>query len=518
MQKMSVGATLCGTLVLCFLASHAAFAEPLLDGRFNLNPQPDGRSVFAVQGWAVAQCDEPGTHPVEVVLFIDDVEIRRGSPFLAWPGVEELHPDVPGAELAGFSGQVDPARLGLGEHSLEVMVEACGLKRSLGTRSFRVEPPTSSWVAVPILLALLAAVGLLGTGLVRLRPLREAMRGLPGVVVAISAGVVAVVVAAQHLAAPVREIDGGLFAPLANWDGNYYLDLATGGYGSGTDPSIAFLPLFPMVLRMLSFLPGPLELFGALFNLAAFAAAVVLLRKLYPDRDHAVLFFAVFPFAFFHMVVYTEALTLLLAVAFVTAVRGRRLPWVALLGFLAALCRIPAIALVCFAIGPLLRKDWRAASVIVAAPVCGMVGWMTWLGFSRGDPFVFLHAQSEFGRSTAFHPGVFLDYLASLSSRGGMVWWELGALFAVLAGAAALTRLRRFDEALYCASVVLIPLFSMRLACLNRYALAAFPVFILVGSRLAGSMPRMVFRLVIAAELVGLVYFAARFGLQYWVG
>lgn len=507
-----------GALALCILAVHTVGAEPVLDGWFELRPEPDGRSVFSVHGWAVAVCDEPSSTLPEVALVIDGEEILRGHPFFTWPGLDQRYPEIVDSGQTGFIGEVDPASLGPGEHQLEVVVEACGIARSLGSRSFLTSPPTSNLIAIPVLLGLLAATGLLGFGLARLRRDRRVIRRLPACVAGVSLAVLAVVVGARHLADAVMTIGGGFFAPLANWDGNFYLGLAANGYGNEVNSSFAFFPLFPAVLSLLSLLPGPLELFGALFNIGVFVVAVALMRRLYPEQDAGIVFFAVLPFAFFHFVVYTEALSLLLALAFVSAVRDRRLVSVACFGFLAAVCRIPAIALVVFSLGPFWRRDWRTASVAVAAPVLGLAGWMAWLGVTTGEPLALLRAMDQFGRTTAFDPGGFLDLLASLPGRGGMVWWELGSLVVILVGSAALARLGRYEEALYSAALVLIPVFSMRLTSINRYALAAFPVFILLGGRLAGVLPRTAFWLLIAAEVLGLFFFAGRFGLQYWVG
>ena len=492
-------------------------ADTLLDGTFDLHPTPDGRSVFAVQGWAVGHCEESPAS-IEVVLLVDGVEQMRGRPFLAWPGVEELYPDVVGADLAGFSGQVDPRLFAVGPHRIEVVAVACGLQKSLGERTFETVPPTSPWFAVPVLLLLLLGIGLLGLGILHLRKDRAAIRGLPIAAATVAALIIVTVVGARHMADAAQEIPSGLFAPLANWDGRFYLDLASSGYGSGPGLSFAFLPLFPVVLALLSMIPVPLEIAGTLFNLGCFAAALVLLRKLYPEEDRGVLFFAALPFAFFHVVVYTEALALLLAVAFVYAVRERRTVWIVVLGFLAAVCRVPAIALACFSVEPFLQGNRRVAAAAAIGPAAGLASWMAWLGITTGDPLILVRVQGDFGRSTQFDPGVFVDHLLSLPSRGGMVWWELGAAVIVLAGAAALARLRRFGEALYSMAVVVIPLATMSLTSMNRYALAAFPVFIMLGVRLAGSIPRVAFVAVVAVELVSLFYFAARFGLQYWVG
>ncbi len=509
---------MCLVVVSVVLFSQVVTGATILDGSYQLHPKPDGKTPFAVRGWAVASCDPPQTAPTEVVLTIDDEEVLRGRPSSAWPGVEERYPDVPGAAFAGFSGEVNPAKLQPGDHHLEVIVEACGLKKSLGSRSFRVAHQTSSWVAVLVLTAMLAVVALFGFALAGLKSARGSIRHLPAAVAATSFVVLAILVGARHVGEAVIEIGGGIFAPLANWDGRYYLGLAIDGYGTQVNAPFAFFPLFPVVLRLLSWLPIPLELSAALLNGCLFVIAVVLLRRLYPEKDHAIVIFAALPFAFFHLVVYTEALALVLALAFVVAVRDRRLWAVLVFGVLAGLCRVPGPALACFSIGPLCRRDWRTASVAATSPFLGTMLWMLYLGVKVGDPLAFVHVQSEFGRTSFFEFGGFLDLLKSLPTRGGMVWWEFGSLVVVLVGSAVLIRLRRYDEALYSAAMVLLPILSMRLTSVNRYALAAFPVFVVLGGRIAGVLPRGVFWAIVAAEVAGLFYFAARFGLQHWVG
>jgi hypothetical protein len=126
--------------------------------------------------------------------------------------------------------------------------------------------------------------------------------------------------------------------------------------------------------------------------------------------------------------------------------------------------------------------------------------------------------MTEFGRAVTFHPGRLLDLLMSVPGRGVFTWWELGFTTVVLVGSAALAARRRFGEALYSAALVLMPLYTVRLNSLNRYALAAFPVFLLIGGLLAGRLQKRAFYAVIVLETALLIYHAARFGQQYWVG
>jgi len=99
-----------------------------------------------------------------------------------------------------------------------------------------------------------------------------------------------------------------------------------------------------------------------------------------------------------------------------------------------------------------------------------------------------------------------------------MTWWELGFATLVLIGAAALGVRGRWGEALYSTVLVLMPLYTVRLTSLNRYSLGAFPVFLLLGGLLAGRLPKRGFYAVVTGEVALLLYFAARFGQQHWVG
>jgi hypothetical protein len=504
--------------VTLLATSPVSAVGPLIDGYCALPSTPDGRAPFAVHGWAVADCGEGNHEPPELVLRVDGAELLRGRPFTAWPGISEKYPDIPGSDLAGFWAQVDPAHLAVGEHDLEVVALACGIERTLLRENFSVSKPTSSLIAGPLLLLCLGILAAIGCAIARFRDRFWPIPRLPGIVALGSLLVIVIVVLAPRLAGSVREIGDGLFGPLANWDGRYYLIIADQGYRADMPELAVFFPLYPALLALLSLLGGPAPLAAALANAGLFVAAIVLMRRLYPEQDNAILFFAVMPFAFFHVVVYTEALALLLALAFVDGLRNRRLGRTAVLGFLAGLTRITGTALILFAIEPLRRKDWRAALTAAAAPAAGLAAWMLALAATTGDPLAFLHAQRQFERSTAFDPGRLLDVLLSSPVRGPFVWWELSLLATVLICSAALLARGRMGEGCYSAAVILLPLFTLRLASLNRYALAAFPVFLLLGGMLASRLPRRVFTVIVAIGMVLLCFFAARFGRQFWVG
>lgn len=487
--------------------------EPEIAGWFELRPkEPGGKTPFAVQGWALAACG-----PAEVRVEVDGRELRRAAPSFAWPGVAEKYPGVAGAGQAGFWIEVDPTLFAAGEHRLAVAVEACGTSRELGGAAFRTAPPTRASIAWPLLALLLGALPFAAGRLLARR--REETGMVPALelrIVLLLAALAATVVAARHWGGSVIAVDGGLFAPLANWDGRYYLTLARDGYTPEQPAAYAYFPLYPAVLHLLMAIPLPPPLLGSLFNAALTLVLVVLLRRLYPGRDRGIALFVCSPFAFFFVATYTEPLALVLAAGFLLALARERPGRAFALGALAGLTRISSLALALVALDHLRQRRYKLALVSLTAPAAGVAIWMAWLWRSTGDPLKFLAAQTRFGRATSFHPGRLLDVLAA-AARGSsaQTWWEIFFLFLVLTGAAALIAKGRWGEGAYSAAAVLLPLATLRLTSLNRYSLAAFPVFVLLGGLLP---PKTVFRVVLAVELALLFYHAARFGQQYWVG
>lgn len=502
--------------VATFLLASSLFAqspEALIAGWYALSPEePGGKTPFAVQGWVLATCG-----PAEVRVAVDGRELWRGRPSFAWPGVAEKYPAVAGADRAGFWTEIDPTLFSPGEHRLEVAVVACGEERALGMTVIRTAPPTAPWIAWPLLLLLLAVVPAFGGLLVA--NLGTATREIPRLELGVALLLVALaltVVVAPRVGSSVLAIDDGAFAPLANWDGRYYLHLAREGYSEEFPETYAFFPLYPALLSVLAVLPLPLPLAASLANAGLFLLLVVLLRRLYPGDDAGVLVVACLPFAFFFVVVYSDALALVLAAGFLLALRRGRTGWAFVLGVAAGLARVSALPLALFALEPLRERRWQPALAAFAAPVAGLGAWMAWLGWTTGDPLKFLHVQAEFGRAATFHPGRLLDAMTTAAARGpSLRWWELFFLVLVLVGAAALVARRRWGEGAYAAAVVLMPLVTLRLTSLNRYALAAFPVYVLLGGLLHR---RWAVRLVVAVELVLSISYAARFGLHYWVG
>jgi hypothetical protein len=192
----------------------------------------------------------------------------------------------------------------------------------------------------------------------------------------------------------------------ARWDSVWFLRIAEHGYDSASGAAAAFYPLYPGTVSVVGWaLFGHYVLAGILVSLAAAFAAFMLLYRVAEERlgadgaRRAVLYLAVFPFAFFLQAVYSESLYLLLTLAaFVLAERRRFLPAGAVTG-LALLTRptaaalLPALALLAWRE----RDRVRALAFLAVAPLV-FAAYPLYLWRAEGDAWAFLHAQRLWNR------------------------------------------------------------------------------------------------------------------------
>jgi hypothetical protein len=228
--------------------------------------------------------------------------------------------------------------------------------------------------------------------------------------------VVAAAFVAEGLLPRNPALTGGDPAPLLRsltaWDGWYYLGIVREGYHispvAGDYRDVAFLPLYPIIVRILS-TPWP-HLAGLVavgVSNAAFLLAMGLLVRLgepYLGRRRAVLaagLLAIYPFASAFAMAYTESLFLLVMVAaFLAAERGHR-AWAGICLALACLARFQGVALVLPLWILFLRRDgWRVRpshAWLLLGPLAA-AGFLLYVGWLSGSLTAFLDAQRAWGR------------------------------------------------------------------------------------------------------------------------
>lgn len=303
-------------------------------------------------------------------------------------------------------------------------------------------------------------------------------------------------------------------------DSGWYYQIARDGYrfvvggapvGLGKAGKIAFFPVYPLLMRYVGRLFGRWAaapyLGGIVVSWAAFALAMVALYHLARlDLEagrarRAVLLVAIFPFAFFYGVVYTESVFLLFTVASFFFFRTRRWTLGGCCGALATATRVngilmvPALAWIAWrSAGPDTRDRWRALLGLLVVP-CGLGAYSLYVYQLTGYPFEWATSIERW----SYYPGgapwlALVRLVQTLSTRPYQYFvTERLAPFDTLNGLSALLFVvavpfvwRRLGAAyaLFMAANLWLPLSSGQYEGLGRYCAVLFPFFIwLAGVR-----------------------------------
>lgn len=301
------------------------------------------------------------------------------------------------------------------------------------------------------------------------------------------------------------------FDTFARWDSGWYVGIARDGYAhvEGGRSNLAFFPAYPMAMRAAGhLLGGRTEHFflgGVLVSWLAFVGAMVMLWKLArldlsaEDADRAVFYAAVFPFAFFFGMAYSESLYLLLMVSTAWAVRTRRWVLAGSVGALAMVSRVNAIV----ALPALAWLAWRAASgdrhhrVSAAIALSAMAaGFALWCGYTymlSGNPLEWAASIKRWD----YHPGQapwqpFVGLVQALATRPYRYFVDdpmaaydaFNGLTALVLAAATPWVWYRFGAGygLFMAVNLALPLSSGQFVGLGRYCSVLFPFAIALAA------------------------------------
>jgi hypothetical protein len=305
--------------------------------------------------------------------------------------------------------------------------------------------------------------------------------------------------------------------PFTRYDGGWYYQIARNGYqfvaggpsvGVGKPGKIAYFPAYPLLMRYAGRLFGrsPVDPYfgGILVSWVAFVLAMVLLLRLAmldvddDQAERAVYLAAIFPFAFFYGVVYTEATFLFFVLA---AFYGFRRGWWivgGVFGGLATATRVngililPALAWIAWRRAKPRMRDWLHAGIGLALVGFGVGLYSIYVYRLSGHPFEWAAAIRRWGyypggapwlalvrlvRVLASHPLAYLagERAAPYDALNGLVglvfvasvpfvWWRLGAVYG-----------------LYMLANLWLPLSSGQYEGLGRYCAVLFPFFILMA-------------------------------------
>ena len=322
----------------------------------------------------------------------------------------------------------------------------------------------------------------------------------------------------------------GFIALHARFDSGFYTTIAGQGYNADT---AAFLPLYPLLIRIgtsvcvpLRGLPLPCSDLGVAFaisNLAALCAVLALYQLARIDSNpdqalRAVFYFLIFPSAFFLSAIYTEPLFIALAASSLLAARRQWWAAATVAGVLAMLTRVTGLCL--FAA---LLLEWRALRTwrdlrwvwLLAIPL-SFVAFEVWLqaqglSYFATEQLIFKRAPLNIDDFAAN-----LDWahvLAHTEAQINLLLDLLLAGFVILVSAIGARRVR-LSYAVFGALCVLLPFSSGQILGLDRFALSAFTVPLMLA-RVGGAWFD---RLYTLAAVLLLALYTLLFVQGYWAG
>ena len=204
--------------------------------------------------------------------------------------------------------------------------------------------------------------------------------------------------------------------PWFGWDTISYLGIAILGYRQ--DASIAFMPLYPGLIRLASPLFAGNHLLAALVLSTLFCiVALILMYELFAATysqaiaSDAVVLFLTFPTAFFLFAGYTESLFIALVLAFWLLARKRRWLLAAVVAGLAALTRLQGVVLSAVLL-------WMMLTSLIEQPAADSMGQLRQL-------FVIFRSSRE-KLLTAIQPAAWLaGLIPSLIAWAYQLWLRL---------------------------------------------------------------------------------------------
>ncbi len=241
----------------------------------------------------------------------------------------------------------------------------------------------------------------IGSRSARPRTWRRTNRLLPPLVVFLAAAILQLTV----LQLMTRPGGPGVRERLLSWDAVWYIRIAADGYPAGwsfdaahpTGNELAFLPLFPMLVRAVHLLTSltydTSALVAALLGSAAAAVLVhELVHRLHGPRAAlpAVALVATQPMAVVLLMGYAEGLFLALAAGALLAAQRQAWLWAGACGFLAGLTRsggaaVGAAVVVAVACELWRRRSWEWLPVTAAALACaGVPAYVLWVASRVG--------------------------------------------------------------------------------------------------------------------------------------
>lgn len=286
-----------------------------------------------------------------------------------------------------------------------------------------------------------------------------------------------------------RNVEDGFWQLHARWDGEWYRDIVTNGYHVrvGEMSNIAFFPIYPALTFIVSRVLPDVETAGVIVSSVLLLGALLVVDRLFRldadsgDVRRAVWYLLIFPSALFFGMMYTESAFVLAAASSFLLARNKQWLLAGIAASAAVLTRTPGIVLIPALIFEywLTERRLRPTVLWLLLPAAALIGWFTYHWLAFGDFFAFLKTEAVWGRTI----GGFEAEHFSIQTTPAFIRLAIDGVISILAlilGALVWLRIRP-SYGLFCLGVLLLPLATGTLMSMNRFALVAFPIFLVLS-------------------------------------
>jgi Gpi18-like mannosyltransferase len=308
-----------------------------------------------------------------------------------------------------------------------------------------------------------------------------------------------------------------------NFDGVHYLRIAKDGYAY--QYTQAFFPIYPMVIKLVSFITfGNYLLSGLLVSNISFLFSLIMLYKLIVKIYNpkialwSIIFLLAFPTSFYFGAVYTEGLFFLLIISSFYQMEQNKNWLAAGIGLFASGTRLVGIFL---SLSIFTKKNLKSRLPILLTPL-GFLAYVIYLQLKFKNGLYFLTAQSAFGQNRQatkiiLLPQVIYRWINQLLTTHGLVFanslFELTTtVLTIILLVYGLKTIKK-EWILFSLFAILTPTLTGSLASMPRYVLVAFPVFVV----LAQIKSDLVKCMIAVLFLTGLVVSTILFTRGYWI-
>jgi hypothetical protein len=295
---------------------------------------------------------------------------------------------------------------------------------------------------------------------------------------------------------------------LLGWDAAWYRDISRSGYGGVAKVGLRFFPLFPLIARVVSWLPGVSAGTAVLVvaNVSALVVGPLIYELAYRERQdpdlarRAVWIMYLAPTAFVLVMGYAEATLMVATLAALLALRRGRWWIAAVAGILAGLTRpvglilvVPAVFEVWKVLRTASRKQVVGMAAAVVGPALGTGAYLAWAEhrFSNNLLYPLSVQQASASRGGWIDPVRALWRAANLAAAGGHLSAGIHVVTAFALVALIVVCWRRWPASFtaYAVAVTVVGLSARNLDSLERYSLSTVPL-VLAAADLTGSGTR----------------------------